>query len=352
MADVKLKVNKNIYAAWTKVNIYSTMDAISGIAELESVNFYQGNLSDWEFKLGDNFQLLIDDQLVMTGYIDQIDLIYKNRMHFLKLILRDKTADLVDCNWNEDVTEWKNQTVLNLTQNLCNPFNIQGASDSEVAGEIGKIIETFKINEGECISDAIMRYCNQFDLIPLSYGDGYLTLSKSTNTKKSYDAIDLNANVVSRIAVYSNLERFSNYIVKGMGCGTDQKNNYTDYIQPAGSVEDSVIQRYRPITFFDDVVTDAGKCEERAKWIKQVRAGQSRGLNYTVVGWGQSNGDIWRINRIVRVSDPMAGIDKDMLISSVRYTFRNEEGTKTELTVVDKNTYTKVQRDIKTEFDL
>ena len=327
------------------------MNAISGIAELISVNFFPGKLNQWEFKLDDEFQLMVNDQLAMTGYIDQVELIYKNKQHYFKLILRDKTADLVDCNWNESVTEWKNQTVLNLTQNLCSPFSINVTSDSEVAGDIGKIVETFKINEGEYISDAIMRYCNQFDLIPLPYGDGKLTLSKSTITKKCYDAIDLNANVLSRVAVYSNLNRYSDYTVKGIGCGTDQKNNYTDYIQPSGTVQDSVVQRYRPITFFDDVVTDSGKCIERVKWIKQVRAGQSRGINYTVVGWSQTNGDIWRINRIVRVSDPVAEIDKDMLIADVRFTYQNEKGARTELTIVDKNTYTKILKDIKTEFD-
>jgi prophage tail gpP-like protein len=351
VSEVKLKVNKNIYSSWIKINIFTTMNAISGIAELTSVNYYSGNIPNWQFKLGDEYQLLIDDQLVMTGYIDKIDLNYKTRIHNLKLILRDKTADLVDCNWNEDVTEWKNQTVLNLTQNLCSPFEIDVASDAEVAGDIGKIIETFKINEGEFVFDAIMRYCNQFDLIPIRYGDGKLTLSKSTNTKKAYDAIDLNGNVLSRTAVYSNFDRYSDYIVKGIGTANDNKNNYADYIRPSGSVEDSVIQRYRPLVIFDDVATDTGKCTERAKWIKQVQAGLSRGLNYTIAGWNQRNGDIWKINHIVRVFDPVAQIDKDMLISDVRYIFERDKGTRTEITVVDKETYSKVLKDIKTEFD-
>ncbi len=351
MNKIELKVSNYVYKAWIKVNIYSTMNAISRIAELKSANYYPRDIAKWNLHVGDEFQLLIENQVVMTGYIDAIKPIYKNRIHNITLVLRDKTADLNDCNWNEDITEWKNQTVLSLTQNLCSPFDIQVATDSEVSGDISKTIETFKINEGEYIVDALMRFCNQFDLIPLSYGDGFLTLSKSTTTQKSYDAIDMRGNVIEREAIYSNIDRYSDYIVKGIGQATDRKNNYADYIQPTGSIEDSVVQRYRPIVYFDDVVTDSGKCMERAKWLKQVRAGQSRGIKYTIIGWLQTNEEIWKINHITRIIDPVINIDADMLIDSVRFIYEQDKGSRTEITVVDKRTYTKTLSNIKTEFD-
>lgn len=350
MNNLSLKIGKYQYQSWLNANIFLSMNAISGIAELKTINFFPGNIKDWDFTLGDSFQLCIDDQPVITGYMEHIEAQLENKQQFIKFILRDKTADLVDCNWAESVTEWKNQTVYNLVNTLCGEFAISLTSDSEVSTAIQKKIETFKINEGEFMSDGIFRICNPFDLIPLSYGDGKLILSKETSTKKSYDAIDTTGNVISRNAIYSDMDRFSDYIVKGMGLGTDQKNNYADYIQCKGQVSDSVIQRYRPKVIFDGV-TDSGKCAEYAAWIKQVKAGQSRGKKYTVVGWVQTNGDVWKINRITRVYDPYLQLDKDMLISDVKFMYQEGKGHRTELTVVDKGTYTKTQSTIKSEFD-
>ena len=327
------------------------MNAISGIAEIKTVNFFPGKISEWDIQMGDSFQLLIDNQAVITGYIEHIECKQENKNQYVKFILRDKTADLVDCNWNEAVREWKKQTVYNLVNALCSPFDISVTSDSEVSAAIQKKIETFKINEGEFISDAILRICNPVDLIPGSYGDGKLSLMKSTQTKKSYDAIDTAGNVIKRTAIYSDMDRYSEYIVKGMGPGTEQKDNYADYLQCKGQVSDSVIGRYRPKVLFDGV-TDSGKCADYAAWMKQVKAGQSRGKRYTVKNWVQTNGDVWAINRIVRVYDPYLQIDKDMLISDVHFSYQEGNGHRTELTVVEKGTYTKTQTTIKSEFDV
>lgn len=60
--------------------------------------------------------------------------------------------------------------------------------------------------------------------------------------------------------------------------------------------------------------------------------GKALGTTYTVQGWRQSNGALWRHNMLVRVVDPVIGFDRDMLIAEVTYSL-GPEGTITTMVV-------------------
>ena len=52
-----------------------------------------------------------------------------------------------------------------------------------------------------------------------------------------------------------------------------------------------------------------------------------------------SGGDIWRPNRLVKISDQRVGIDGEYLINEVEYRSDNSTGDTTRIGVVDKNKY-------------
>ncbi|MNJ69299.1 phage late control protein GPD [compost metagenome] len=70
----------------------------------------------------------------------------------------------------------------------------------------------------------------------------------------------------------------------------------------------------------------------RANWERGNRMGKALQATYTVQGWRQSNGALWRHNTVVRVIDPLIGFDRDMLIAEVTYSL-NDQGTTTTLVV-------------------
>jgi len=57
-----------------------------------------------------------------------------------------------------------------------------------------------------------------------------------------------------------------------------------------------------------------------------------------VQGWRQSNGDLWRHNTLVKVTDPVLGFDSDMLISKVTYSL-SAQGSVTTLQVAPPHTF-------------
>lgn len=72
--------------------------------------------------------------------------------------------------------------------------------------------------------------------------------------------------------------------------------------------------------------------QARANWERGTRMGKALTTNYTVQGWRQSNGALWKHNSLVRVIDPIVGFDRIMLIARVTYTL-TDSGQITKLEV-------------------
>ena len=57
----------------------------------------------------------------------------------------------------------------------------------------------------------------------------------------------------------------------------------------------------------------------RAQWEARSRAAKAKSANVTVVGWRQSDGNLWQTNRLVSVTSPSLGLYEDFLIGEVTY---------------------------------
>lgn len=349
MSEIVLSTNNYSFKQFKSVNILDTMNAITGSMSLETIDFYSGNHADWKIKLGKEYTIKIDGQLICTGYLDEIDVEYSKTKHFIIFAGRNKTGDLVDCNYDNTINEWKNETVYAIIQKLCSPYGITVLIGTGGSAAQTKRLESFKIGEGENVVIAIQRACLVAGVMAISTGEGKISLVQA-GTENSYDGIELGVNAVSVFGKFSNQNRYSKYVIKGTGYGTDNKQ-LSDFIAPVGSANDLIITRSRPFVYLAETIVDSGQCLNMAKWERQIRAGQSRKRIYCVNKWVQTNGNVWAKNKKVRVKDGMAGIDKSMLISEVQFLYDSDQGQYTFLTVVDINTYTTNDQVIKSEFD-
>lgn len=355
MSKISFITNNILFSQWSRVNVFKSMNTISGELTLTTPDFYKGKPKSWSMYVGDEYELKIDDVSFSKGIIDKIVPSYgmasNNKSYYNYTVMcRDKTSSLIDTVYDKDENEWVNETVLNIIKRLCSAYSLEVTNETAVAPEVSKKIDSFKHNEGEYTINSIVRLTNEIGVLPISYGDGKLTLIKGTADKLTTDAIHVGANVKEVKAIHSNTNRFSSYTVKGVGIGNDNKQ-LTDFIQPYGSASDGVISSYRPMVIFSDVPTDSGKCQTKAKWERNIRAGNSRKRIYRLYTLQQSDGSFWNINRLVRVKDWFADLDELRLISEMDYRYDSEKGSSCYLTVVHKDTYSVSDVDIKGEFD-
>ncbi len=348
--NFSLQIKDHEFKGWNQMSVFTSMNNISGTFGFMGHDFSRGDFTQWKVKLGDEAKVMIEDVCILNGYVDSIPITYGPKTFNIQFIGRDKTADLIDCPYEETAKEFKKQSRRSIITRLCRPFGIDVSFDSSVSSEMGVVLPTFKADEGRMCFELISELCRDAGVIPISIGDGKLTITK-TSTKKATDTIKFNINAVKGYLTQDNTSRYSDYICKGVGGGTDNKS-LTDFIQPKGKFKDAIINRYRPYVIFSDRATDTGKCKERARWEARVRAGLSRAISYELPGWMQSDRSIWQINKLVYVKDELLDIDDTMLLSEVSYNY-NSDGAYCILTVVDKDTYSGSSSDIdiKTGFD-
>jgi len=359
MSDIFLNINGNKFGGWTGATIRKSLYNMTGSFGLTATDIYPGNAQKWGIAMGDECTIEIDDQTVITGYLDEINISYDASGHNIQIGGRDKTADLIDCSFTQTAKEWNKQTISKIITDLCSPFGITIDIDDSVSEAAAEKTpnDKFKVNEGETVFDAIMRLCKTKGILPVSYCDGKLILTRA-GTERTNDSLELGVNIKAGSLSQSNKDRFQTYIVRGQGIGNDDKDLVSTN-QPVAQYSDPVILRYRPLVVWPDCHCDTKYCQDRAMWEAVNRAGQSRRIDYEVQGWTQSNGVIWPLNSLVSVKDTFLEVETTMLISDINFIVDESTGMITRLELVHPNTFdmppatsnTDKVEEIKTGFD-
>ncbi|EAB2906670.1 phage major capsid protein [Salmonella enterica] len=101
----------------------------------------------------------------------------------------------------------------------------------------------------------------------------------------------------------------------------------------------AAITRYRPHTIQQSGTATTDSCKSRCEFEARQRAAKTLETTYTVQGWRQGNGELWKPNQAVVVYDPLNGFDNETLvIAEVTYS-QDNNGTLTEIRVGPADAY-------------
>jgi prophage tail gpP-like protein len=348
--EILLRIDGTAYYGWKEVKVTKSMNSIAGAFELVTSDRYPNKPENWDLRVGSRCTIELENQTLITGYIDDISMSYDYQGHSVSISGRDNTCDLVDCNYPKE-TSWINQTLTKIVTDVCDLFDIKIYIDPKVVSICNATLPTGKVTIqcADTVFDFITKICKAKAVLPICYGDGKLTITRAGGNGTCIAPIQLGYNILNGNITYSNKDRFSHYLVKGQSSGKTTLNSLEDLTSPSNTEQfllskDDSMKRYRPkvLTYDGNATTDT--CKKYGDWFRNVTAGNSRTLNYELVEWIQGpteNGirPIWDINKIVTVKDPTFGIESSFLISSVEYTCNNSEGTLVKLTLVYPETY-------------
>lgn len=318
-STVYLQIGGLTYSGWQDVQVEKSMSALCGAFQVRMVDTGEIDAGRWPLTMGEECNLYIDSILMLSGFTEDINIEYDGANHAIMVAGRDKLGDLVDCHRAFDQKrEWVGQTVLRIIKSLLTPFGFEVVVDSSVAASAAKVEDLFGFNDGDTVFETIRRLCHKHQIMPITYGDGKLVLTR-TASQKSTDALQSGVNVLRGGLRRSNRERFSHYYLKGVSIGFDEKT-VDDFTHPKGEARDQLIKRYRPFAIIEDTNTSFGECTTRAKAEAAYRAGSSVVYEFEVPGWLQSDGSVWQLNRLTTVRDTVLGLDGDeLLIDQLRF---------------------------------
>lgn len=323
MPNVELRVNGSYYGGWKSIRIERGMEQIAGTFELSVTDRWAEHSEVRQINPGQSCQVLIDEAVVITGYVDTVAPDYDKQQHGITVSGRDKTGDLVDCAAIYKSGAWSGRTLEQIAIDLCEPFGIKVLRNVDA----GTVLKPFSINEGESVFECLERAARMKAMLLVSDGLGNLVLTRANNGAAVAELVE-GENILSARGEFSWKDRYSQYIVKAQGVGTDDFYGESVAQQQAES-KDAAITRYRPLIVLAEDQGTGATLSQRAEWERNVRMGRGNRATVTVQGWAH-DGKLWQPNTMVHVRSPRLYADLDLLIVAVTFLL-DDQGTRTEL---------------------
>ena len=122
---VALKINGVAYSGWLSVDIASNL---TGLARTFKVSATRKNSNDGvsiPFEPGDEVQVMIDDDKIITGYVEKIEVSYSSTNLSIEVSSSSKTIDLVQCQIPLGKPHsWKNVPVTKILSDLAGYYGV------------------------------------------------------------------------------------------------------------------------------------------------------------------------------------------------------------------------------------
>lgn len=328
MADIVLLTSAGEYAGWESMRITLGLDQLSGAFELAVSGDNARELSKHPLRKGLECKVLLNGQVVITGYINKRRPAYDKNSHTLSISGRDVTCDLVDCSAIVPNQELHNVTLADAARQLIAPFPTIKLDCPAPGAPFPK----FVINEGDTIFGVLESHAKQRGLMIYTTGDGVLRIRKP-EVKGTGLTLTEGDNILAASAEDGDDEQFAEYIVKAQKAddGKHQaEQRYTDPSVRKGRVR--VITAEKP--------DDGAEIKNRAEWEAKLRQAKSVTAAVSVQGWESKAGKLWRLGDSLKLHSPALEFNhRAVVVNNITYAVDDNSGTTTELALVLPEVY-------------
>ena len=381
---ITIRINNSIYSNFKSINVALSMETLSGAFDAVATI---DQFSNFPIKIGDNVEILVNDQKVLTGFIEELEPRYSADSHEISLSGRSKTADVIDSSLVDNLEIKGDITLKAVIEKILTINSITGINVIE-ATNIDPFVkgETISAESGEGLFDIIDKYCQKRQVLATTNGDGDIVLTRSSadnlnaqlifRTKKSLtqnitnqlitnqtnflNKLSINKrenNILSANAFYSTKNRYYKYIVRTQ----DNMNGINDLgisinglssVSKKGEAIDDLIRTTRSIVISADDANTTETAKNKAIWEANIRKARTFEYTCNVQGFMANNNDLWLPNKLVKVEDNFMSINDFYIIKSVAFNY-SLDGSITQIKLVNKNSYTLIEpKDEKKDDDL
>lgn len=321
---VVLQIGSERHEGWQEVRIRLSLEQIADSFELVLTERWRESGERRPVVPGEACTVAVGDELVLTGYLDEVLPDYDAESHTIVARGRSKAADLVDC--SDTDTRFDGRTLVQIARALAEPYGI------EVVDEVGatRAFRAYALEDGQPIAEALERAAQIRGARMVSDAEGRLVITHAVRREVT-PALELGANIRRGSGQFSDRDRFHTYLVEGQTPGTDEWSG-EQAATPRGRATDPRVRKPRTTLLVCDTPADGADCRDRAELEARMRWARGRGVTYTVGTW-RSDAGVWRPGDLVHVRDEYLGLDEALLISDVQLVEGNDEGRFAELRV-------------------
>lgn len=330
------------YTGWTSIRVTRGIDRCPSDFEIEATERNPGQPDQIDIFPGDQCQVLLGADLVLTGYIDRVIPSISADTHSIRISGRSKCEDLVDCSAEFNTFEMIATDPLSLATKISAPFGIRVAT----IGDIGSTqIPQFDVIVTETPFEIIERVCRYAALLAFDGRDGNLILTRAGSVAMA-SGFAQGQNVQSATAAFTMDQRYSE--VRALLLSTDvlytqpgdPANAHALQMDTVGEATDPGVLRYRPLLLIAEQ-NDSGYqiAQQRAQWEVNRRYGRSQQVRLVCDSWRDQAGELWAVNALANVDLPALKIsDQVWLIAEVSFV-KDDRGTRADVTLMPQQAF-------------
>lgn len=331
MIDVRLLVGGMRYGGWKSIRVVRTIEAAAGSFDLEVHDRWAGQRKPWPIAEGDPCSVVIDDEVVIDGYVGGRSIEFSATSHSLSYRGRDRAAQLVDSSVVLDRWEFTGVSLLELARQLAAPFGVA------VSLQPGLVLPVppgrFDVSPGDTAFQVIAQAAQAAGVLVVSDGRGGLVLTRAGASRAEVALVE-GRNILAGSVDYDADARFYRYVIATQVEGSDTASGDVTRVE-AEAVDAEVARTERVLLVRPEAGITADYARRRAAWEARTRAAQAEAVTIVVRGWQQyPDGPLWPVNALVAVGSPTLGIDGELLIATADYSVDGQGGEVTQLRLV------------------
>ena len=321
-----LQVGGRRFLGWQEVRVTRGVERMPSDFDLR-VTERNPDGSKITIKPGDTCTVLIGNNPVLTGYVDRYRGDIAPGQHNISVAGRSKCEDIVDCAAVYSGAQISAGSVLQLAQDLCQPYSITAS------GETGPAVPQFNLNLGETAWEIIDRVTRYGALLAYDAPDGNLVLAKLGTTLHS-SGFEQGVNVQSASIDYGMDQRYSEYVAAFVS--VDKLSDLGTGGNLLGTARDTGVPRFRRrVIVSEQTINGQSLALARATWEQNRRIGRSQAVTVVCDTWRDSDGLLWQPNQLAPVNIPaLKLVRQQWLISEVSYERDERNGTTARVTLM------------------
>ena len=346
---ITLEVNGVEYTNFTMATVTLSLDTLSNDFSFQAVLPAGEQLP---LKGGEKCSILVDGELVVTGFIENVTGRYTATDHTIFVTGRDRTADLIDSSIDviDDIRAPVSLKVIveKVAKHIGSDLAVV---DNANPDEFNKAEDIVTPQPGDNAFTFVEGYAQKRQVLLTSNAAGNVVITNSKSTPS--DSIIQNVvgaignNILTADWSYMTANLFNKYIQKGqlspVALDFGGSETTDGLVSQKGEAIDKSVRPGRQRVTVSDKSFSSEQLQKRAEWSKKIRGARSVAYSCTVQGFKNTAGQRWDVNTLVSVVDTFADINRDLLLNSVRFLF-NEDGSVSLLQFVEADAY-KLQLD-------
>lgn len=341
---INLEVNGVEYTNFTDAGVTLALDTLANDFSFEAAMPEGERLP---LKKGDTCTVIVDGELVLTGFIENITGRYTANSHTIIITGRDKTADLIDSTINimDDI-----RAPVTLKQIIEKAIEHIGADilviDEANPDSFNKAEDIVTPQPGDNAFQFVEGYAQKRQVLLTSNEDGDVVITNSKATPSAsvlQNAFKSSTNNVTEASwSVTGGSLFNKYIQKGqldpVALDFGDSKSSDGIISQEGQAIDDDVRTGRQLVTVSEKGFSQEQLQTRAEWSKKIRQARSVAYACEAQGFQNSAKNLWTINTLVSVFDEFADIDRDLLLNSIQFLY-GPQGSRSLLGFVEANAY-------------